>query len=187
MRDLELFILLKATIEAAEPDFGIPLVNSAASVPVLQSFQPTQQGVPTGPCIFMDLIGTQHVGQPYRADYLDEDVDPAVFVHEETQQLVSRFQISALATQDPRSLTQYTAEDLVNLVAMILKNSQTIAALEEVGCGITIGKDVRNPKFLDDRDRFEASPSFDFNISHKLIVRREQPVLQSQELQIIVI
>lgn len=185
MLELEIFIMLKRIIEAAEPYFGIPLVDGRPGVLVAQSYQPTQQGVARKPTAFIEKIGDIWIGQPLREDYFDDDEDEEV--HRETQQMITRFQLSALATQDPASTTQLTASDIVNYIAMILKNSQTIAEIEELGCGITLDKDTRNPKFLDDRGRFEASPSLDFGISHKLIVSREQHVLQSQELQIIVI
>lgn len=184
MRELELFVMLKSIIESAEPDFGIPLVDGVPSVLVQQTYQPTQQGVAVKPTAFLEMISTIPVGQPAREDFLDDDNN---MVHRETQVQRSRFQISALATQDPESTTQLTASDIVNAIRMILQNSQTVAALQAQGCGIVLDFTVRNPKFMDDRARFEASPSFDFEITHKLIVTRTQTVLQSTELDIYVI
>ncbi len=183
MKDNELYKLLIATIQAAEPDFGIPNVVSKPGVPVYQSYQPTQQGVTTGPAAYLEIIGHQRIGQPQRADIYDAG-PPATMTHTETQIMLTQFQISALSTQNPNSTTQYTAADIVNLIAMILQNQQTIESLIAQGCGIQLASPTRNPKFLDARDRFEASPSFDFNITHNLIVSRSQNVVQSTEIGI---
>lgn len=182
MLDMELYILLKGIIEAQEQYFGIPLVAGQPGIPVAQNFQPTQQGVPNRACAFINIIGHKRVGQPGRVDFYDDEDE--VEVHEETQVMITRFQLSALATQSETSLTQYTAADIINYMAMILQNSTTIAQLEAVGCGMLLDFETRNPKFMDDRARFEASPSLDFGITHKLIVRKEVPVLQSTELDI---
>ena len=188
MLDMELYILLKATIEAQEPDFGIPQVTpvgsstAVAGIPVYQSYQPTQQGVPLGPCAFLEIIGHERVGQPARTDFYD--VPNSREVHTETQVMVTKFQLSALATQSTKRLTQYTAADIINLIGMILQNSTTVETLQAAGCGILLGRDTRNPKFIDDRGRFEASPSLDFSITHKMIVTKIIPVLQSTEIDI---
>jgi hypothetical protein len=185
MLDMELFILLKEIIEAAEPDYGIEKRDTKPGILVAQSYQPQQQGVARLPTAYLEIVGHQRVGMTGKEDYYDEDQSKEI--HRETQVMITKFQLSALATQDPASLTQYTAADIVNLISMILQNARTIARLEAEGCGIQLGRMTRNPKFLDDRDRFEASPSLDFDITHKLIVTREEDVLQSQELQIIAV
>jgi hypothetical protein len=184
MLDMELFILLKATIEAAMPDYGIEnKIDGSPGILVAQSYQPQQQGVAIEPTAYIEIVSSTRVGMTGKEDYYDEDEEAEI--HRETQVMITTFQLSALATQSPTSTTQYTAEDIVNLIAMILQNATTIATLEAAGCGILLGRTTRNPKFIDDRGRFEASPSLDFGITHKLIVTKVVPVLQSQELQII--
>ena len=88
----------------------------------------------------------------------------------ETEQYITTFQASALATQNPADTESLTASDILNLAAYVLQSGATIAALEEQGVGILAISQVRNPYFADDRVRYEASPSFDFQISHKQIV-----------------
>ncbi len=185
MLDAEMYAMLTEIIETAEPIYGIPKVKGQPGVPVYQSFQPTEQGAPTGPSAFLTIIGHQRVGQPGREDYYD--VDNSKEVHRETQAMITRFQLSALSTQDPKAVRQYSAADIVNLIGMILRSSATIANIEARGCGMLLDQVSRNPKFLDDRGRYEAQPSLDFGITHKLIVSYEQPVLQSTELDIYVI
>lgn len=183
MFDSQLYALLIAAIQNAEVNFGIPLVTGNPGVPIYQSYQPTQQGVPTGPCAFLQIICHDRIGQPQRADIYAAG-SPPTMTHTETQVMLAQFQISALSTQDPTSTTQYTAADIVNLIAMILQNQQIVEYLESQGCGIQLASPTRNPKFLNDRDRFEASPSFDFNVTYNLIVSQSQNVLQSTEVGI---
>lgn len=180
--DNNLYSALITAIQNAEPAFGIPNVLGKPGVPVYQSYQPTAQGVPTGPCAFLEILGHQRIGQPLRLDYYDS-IQSQEF-HEESQVMLTQFQLSALATQDPTSTTQYTAADIVNIMAMILQNSQTLDALIAQGYGLQLASATRNPKFLDDRDRFEASPSFDFNITYNLTISRTQNVVQSTSLAI---
>lgn len=103
----------------------------------------------------------------------------------ETQQYASTFQLSALSTQDPANIESLTASDIANLAAYVLQNSMTIAALEAQGVGILRIPQVRNPYFTDDRQRYEASPSFDFTLTHKQIVTTVVPVINSKELQVL--
>ena len=181
MLDAQLFSLLISTIQNAEPSVGIPLVNSLPGVPVYQNYQPTQQGVTTGPAAYLEIIGHQRIGQPQRADIYATG-SPPTETHTETQVMLTQFQLSALSTQDPASTTQYTAADIVNLIAMILRNQQTVEYLAAQGVGIQVQGQTRNPKFLDDRDRFEASPSLDFNVTHLQVVSQPQNVLQSTQV-----
>jgi hypothetical protein len=149
---------------------------------VKQANQPTQQGVPSTQTVFMALVTNHRFGSPQRSD--EWDVDDAVMRHTELQQYESTFQLTGLATQDPTATDQLTAGDLINYAAYIMQNDTCIATLRDLGWGIERVTDIRNPYFQDDRDRFEASPSFDFVITHKQVVASEVPVLQSTEFQI---
>lgn len=104
-------------------------------------------------------------------------------VHTETQQYESTFQISVLATQNPATPSQYTASDICNLCASILQSSTAIETFEAQGVGIERVTEVRNPYFLDDREQFEASPSFDFTLTHRQIVVSTIPIAQSIDLE----
>ena len=104
MRDIELFKMLKKIIEDAEPDYGIPKVGDQPGVLVAQTYQTTAQGVATKPTAYLEIIGYKWIGQPRREDYFDQDASKEI--HRQTQQMQTQFQLSALATQDPKSLTQ---------------------------------------------------------------------------------
>lgn len=101
-----------------------------------------------------------------------------------TQQYETTFQIMTLATQNASTPNQYTASDILNAIAYILQNDSTIQTLEAQGIGILRIIDIRNPPFIDDRDRYEYGPSFDFTLTHKQIITSQAPILQSEEVDI---
>ena len=127
---------------------------------VKQSNQPTQQGIPTAPMVFFTKIYNKRFGFLRREDVWN--VDAQDFVHTESQYYETSFEVSALTLQNPSDITIPTASDLVNEVACIMQSSKTLDILNNAGVGILRITDITNPYFVDDRDNFEASPSFDF-------------------------
>lgn len=177
----ELFTNIKAVLEA-----GFATLNQ--SVIVKQAWQPTQQGTPTDPVVFVTLVGHHRYGSPYLNDEYILPVFPAtegIMRHTESQMYETTFQLNGLAIQEPTDDAQLTAGDIMNFAAYIMQSESARQALRAQNIGIERITEVRNPKFSDDRDRFEASPSLDFVLVHKWIVTSEVPVLQSTELQII--
>jgi hypothetical protein len=174
MRDNELISLIISTIIAQEAVAGI------AGTPIQQAFQPTQQGANTEPTAYLHKIGDTPRGSPGRSDAYVTDI----MQHTEVQAYETRFQFSALSTQNPSDTTQMTASDLLNLVRYILTSSQTIAALNAQDVGILRVEQVMNTPFVDDRGRHEYQPSLDFIVTHKQIVSNEIPVIESTELEI---
>lgn len=187
--DNQLFALLISTIEAAQPSVGIPNVSGKPGVPVVQNYQPTAEGVSSGPFAYITIISRRRYGSPGRKDLWipPVDPDPGKETHTETQILETTFQIGALVPQTPPSsdITSPTALDIVTLLSAIMQSTATIAILQENDIGILRVTDIRNPKFLDDKERWEAAPSFDFTLAHKLIVTTEIDVLESEVLTII--
>lgn len=179
----ELFTQIKDVLEA-----GFTALN--LSVIVKQAWQPTQQGAPTDPTVFMTLVSHHRYGMLRSEDEYIPPVSPAtegIMRHTDEQLYETMFQLNGLATQDPENNTQLSAGDLMNFAASIMQSEVTRDALREAGIGIERITEVRNPKFQNDRDRFQASPSVDFVLTHKWIVVTEVPVLQSTELQIIAV
>jgi hypothetical protein len=177
--DNTLIALIISTLTAGEATAGIP------GLPLKQAFQPTQQGVNTQPTAYLYKIGDRRYGFTRRSD--EWDSQNSRMVHTEIQQYETTFQLSALATQDPKTPTQYTASDILNLCASILQSSVAIQTFESHGVGIERVTDVRNPYVLDDRAQFEASPSFDFIMTHKQIITSYTPVITGTELQILTV
>ena len=130
-------------------------------VPVVQSYQPTMEGVPTTGVVYFQKIGNKRYGFLGRQDKWN--VSTSQMDHTEWQYFETTFQVSALFRQNPYNPT-YTASDLVNEAAWIMQSDVTREYLNGLGIGILRVTDVINPFFVDDRDNFEASPSFDFTL-----------------------
>lgn len=131
---------------------------------VKQSNQPTQQGIPTSPTIYFFKIYNKRYG--FLGRYDRWDTINSQFVHTERQYYETAFQVSALVLQNPSDLTIPTASDLVNEVASIMQSDATRDILNSSGIGILRITDITNPYFTDDRDNFEAIPSFDFVLTY---------------------
>lgn len=132
---------------------------------VRQSNQPTQQGIPTVPTVYFFKVYNRRYGFLGREDVWDPL--SSTMVHNECQYYETAFQVSALVLQNPSDLTIPTASDLVNEVACIMQSDATRAILNASGVGILRVTDIINPYFVDDRDNFEASPSFDFVLTYQ--------------------
>lgn len=168
MLDNALLTLIIQVLMAGEEAAGIP------GTPIAQAFQPQQQGVDSQPTAYIYKLFDHRYGFLQRTD---EWVNSEM-VHTENQKYETTFQLSALATQNPATPTQYTASDICNLCAAILQSDQARATFMAQGVGIERVTDIRNPYFEDDRQQFEASPSFDFVMTHNQIITTIIPILQ---------
>jgi hypothetical protein len=177
MLDNQLIILIIGIINAQKSAAGI------STVAVKQAYQPTKQGANTQSTAYLFKVGGRRVGSPSRFDKWDSLL--GTMTHTETQAYETTFQISALAIQDPSNTASKTASDILDAIAYILQSSTTLATLQENGVGMQRVTDVRNPYFEDDHEQFEASPSFDFVLTHKQVVTSVTPVVQSNEFQIL--
>jgi hypothetical protein len=176
MNDNDIFALVIGIIRDA-------LMAQSISANVRQSNQPRQQGTPTQNTVLIQKIYNKRYGFLSRSDVWD-DVNE-VIVHTEKQWIEATYQISTLAIQDPNDSTLLTASGLANLVAQIMQTDSTLAALRAQNVGIYRVIDIRNPFFTDDKERFEASPSFDFTVTYEQVYISETPVLQSTEFNIV--
>lgn len=159
----------------------LPIINAAlladgfTGVTTKQANQPTQQGIQTNPAVYFFKVGDRRYGFLGRDDVWDQD--SSSMQHSESQYYESTWQVSALVLQNPVTPNQYTASDLVNEVASIMQSDNTRDILNRSGVGILRVTDVLNPYFVDDRDNFEASPSFDFVLTYENIRQSTSPIV----------
>ncbi len=246
MLDNTLFALIISLLQSGLTSIG------QGSILIQQNYQPTQEGTPTAPTLFLYKISDERMGWPARQSIqsagsssftgsisgsvltvsavasgtiaVNQQIQgtslptnlvitglltgsggtgtyqlnyaPGTFasqsmtsngaqVYTETEQYITTFQMSALATQDPTNTESLTASDILNLAASVIQSAATITGLENEGMGILAISQVQNPYFSDDRVRYEASPSLDFKITHKQIVTTVVPVIISEELQVL--
>ncbi len=159
MTDSELIELIAPIIEAGLVAAGFD------NVVLIQSNQPTQQGIDTLDTVYLTKISNKRYGYLGTYDEWDEENDE--MVHTEVQPFECTYQVSALVLLDPKTPSQATASDLVNEVAWILQSEKTIVELHNSEVGILRISDVRNPYFVNDQDQFEANPSFDFTLTYR--------------------
>jgi hypothetical protein len=152
------------------------------TVTVRQSFQPTKQGIYNGAQVFFTNVSDIEYGYLKRKDVYDAAL--GYFVHTETQKYESTFQVNALCIQDPANINSLTAKDYASLASRIIKSDYSRSVLMASNVGILRVTAVRNPQFVDDKDRFEASPSFDFTLTYNRDLNFTVPVVESSEYNI---
>lgn len=175
MRDNELYKLIFSILRSGFTLRGM-------DVSVSQSYQPTQQGTPLKKSVFVHKLYDHRYGHMLRKS--EWDLENEVMNTVQSQWYETTFQIDALAIQDPADVDSLTASDLVNTAAQIMQVNSTLETLRAAGVGILRIQDVRNPYFTDDRGRFEASPSFDFTLTHEQVIISQDPVIVTEEFNI---
>ena len=171
MTDNQLIALFGGIITAG-------LTANGVSANLAQSYEPTKQGVSSSNTVYFFKINDKRHGWVNRANRWDALTSKMVFT--ETQVVESTFQINALARQNPAVLSK-TASDIVGIVASIMQSQSTITTLQAAGVGIYRITEIRNPYFMDDRDQYEASPSFDFTLVYNQSIITTAPIVQTIE------
>ena len=154
----------------------------AGPVTVKQMFQPTMQGVNTGPTIYFYKVGDHRYGFLGRHDKWD--VPTSTMYHTENQLYETTFQISAWVINDPNLPNSYTASDLVTGAAMVMQSDYMANILNTAGVGILRITEQRNLQFIDDRGYYEQSPSFDFTLTYTQSIVTTTPVIASTTFDI---
>lgn len=136
-------------------------------VEVLQKNQPTKQGVPTAPTVFIEKLFDRRYGF-VAVTYEEELIEPVIDMMEEkeAQKYLTTFQLSARMLQDPRNLQMVTASDLANVACSMLQSRYALQAFDNNKIEVLRVTDVRNSYDPDDQDRQEASPSFDIVLGY---------------------
>jgi len=151
------------------------LADGFNNVTVKQSNQPTMQGINTNPTVYFFKLNNKRYGYLGR----DDVWNGSQIVHTETQYFETVFQVAALVLQNPNFINLPTASDLVNEVASIMQSDNTRAILNLSGIGILRISDVLNPYFVDDKDNFEASPTFDFTLVYENTRASTTPIINT--------
>lgn len=142
------------------------LINDGfTTVSVKQGNQPTMQGVNTNPTVYFFKIHSKRYGFLGRKDVWDSN--SSTMIHTESQYFESTWQMQALYLQNPSTPNQFTASDLIQEVTDILQSDNTRFILNNSGVGVLRISDIINPYFTDDRDNFEANPSFDITFTYQ--------------------
>ncbi len=136
------------------------LVDGFTNVIVQQYAQPTQQGIPRLPTVFFQKLFNHRYGWGDAHNVWNPDTEQ-MELHE-NQWHETHFQFFAMVVPNLLQPISYTAGDLANEVASILQSQATRVTLMASNVGILRVSEITNPYFQDDRDQFEATPTFDF-------------------------
>jgi len=154
--------------------------RSIADVNVKMAYQPTQQGIDLSPTIYFTELGSRPYGALTREDKWNlTDLEE---VHTEEQIYEITYQINALVIEDPTANPGLSASDLVKIAQRIINSDVGRQNFRTAGLSLLRPTEIRNPYFKDDRDQFEASPSFDFTL-----IQTEAEVTTSPVVETIVI
>lgn len=169
MTDNELIGLFRPAIIAMLTAQGI-------SADVIQSAQPTIQGAPSTNVVFFYKISEGAEGVVGASDTWDDDEQE--MVHTETQVYSTMFQVGALCPQTASSTV--TAPDVLRIVRMAIQSPVFLRDLAtNHGVGILNIANIRNTIITDDKNLFEASPSFDFTLTHKQVIITTTPIVET--------
>lgn len=141
-----------------------PYTVGYGPVEVQQKQQPTKQGIPSAPTVFIEKLFDHRYG--WVAVLQEETSDPTKLLETENQLYNTTFQISALALQDPSRIDLPTASDLCSDACAILQSRYALQEFTAAKIAVFRVSDVQNNYVTDDQDRQEAEPSFDIVLSY---------------------
>lgn len=148
------------TFIANRLDLGV--IAGGWDYPVVQKNQPTQQGIPSDPTVFIEKTLDIPRGWPMVSD-VKRDTD---YAEVETQLYETTVIISALVRQNPADTSLPTASDVVNFLKLYMNSRNTIQTFTASGVSVLRITEVDNPYFEDDTHRFAADPSFSVVVTH---------------------
>ena len=171
MTDNDVIRLFLAQLNAGMTEFG-------TTVSILQDHQPTTQGTNTADSMYFYKIGDKRIGSPKRLSRWDTLA--GAMLDDDSQLMEATYQLSALNRQPDTT----TASDLLNSASMIMQGDKFIKALKGSGVGILRITEIRNPYLKDDRDQWQAMPSFDFVLSYNRTITRSGRVISAYEVDV---
>lgn len=180
MRDRDIFVAVIAVLRTG-------MAMDGNTLEIAQTDQPRAAGRPTTRALLLTKIGDVRYGYPRREDVPDPD-EPTAMIHRETQVYMTTLQINGMAKPPPvegeLDPDEPTASDLANQAAAVMQSDAAIKALAAAGLTISRVRDVRNPKFRNDQDQYEASPSFDLVLTHEQVTVTTTPAAIVGELRL---
>lgn len=144
------------------PRMALDLVLAGAGL--LRLNQPRQQGTPSTSTVFFVKVTERNWGSPKRGQVWDSG--QGKFVTSLSQACAATYQFMALVPQNPEVENQPTESDVLQQFRAIMQTDEVLDAFRAQGISIERIADVRNPYFTDDRDQFEANPSFDVALTY---------------------
>ena len=136
------------------------------NVKVKQSYQPRQSGAEINPTLYLHKITVDRWGWVGRKDNYQSQTNQ--FNHTDVYYRAATWQVNGLVTQSVRPPSNLTASDLVECAADILQSENTLQALSDQRIRMEHITQVREIYFLNDRERHQQNPSFDFTLTYRV-------------------
>jgi hypothetical protein len=154
---------------------GFTAYSGYSDILVKQKYQPSTIGVTSAPTIQLHHIHSKRYGVLGR-----EEINTATpdFTHVETQWWETTIQVGCTARRDPNDpnfLTLPSALDIVKVASDILQGDRGLALLAVQRVRPLRITQVRDLRFINDSDQYEAQPSFDIVLSHVQITESTTP------------
>lgn len=165
MKDVDLIDTISTRCELALAALGY----NTETFPMLQNYQPRQQGTPIGNSVWIEKLYSHVYGSPgYEFNYVNDTHQQVngYFKEKENQLYNTTFQITVLLPQIPGNTDIPTASDVAEYLQRWLASRASLREFRKSGLSIYRILDVRNPKFKDDQEQYEAHPSFDVTFNH---------------------
>ncbi len=172
MNDNEALMILIPALRAGLVAVGV------TGVLIKQSYQPEPTGAEIQPTLYLQKIQAPRYGFPGRKDVYNPRTNQ--FDHTESVWRAPTWQVDGLATQNPSNTSQLTASDIVEAAADALQQSVTRETLLAGGIGIERITNIREDYFLNDRERHQQRPSFDFTLTYRRVFSSTVPPVLSQ-------
>jgi len=158
MTDSDIQKIIKSILDTGLTAQGLTII-------VAQSFNPTKQGVPLEPTVLFTKITARRFGWQGRKQVYDQGLDQ--FDKTEGYFLKATYQINAVIQQDINDPNSLNAYDVVELCSAILQTQESVQTFVASEIGIERITEIRTPHILDDSDKFDIEPSFDFVLSYQ--------------------
>lgn len=176
-------MLDNALIKIFRPLMLSGLAMLGVEAEVKQNYQPTTQGVDSGPTLYFTKLFDMPVGWPQREEIWDADASD--YSHRETQLIETTFQMTGVLRQTAEDTDGLTAADLASIGRKILQHDTTLAALVEAGVSVLRIGQIRNVQIVNGEDENEAVPSFDFVLKHADVTVTTTPAAVVKDFRVL--
>jgi len=158
------------------------LLDGLTGVQVKTAYQPTTVAISSGPTILLQTVTSTRYGALRRYD------DPAAgtgdLPHLETQWWETVSQVGCTARRDPQDpafLTLPSAMDICKQASDILQGDKGLSLLAVQRVRPLRITTIRQVRFVNDSDQYEAMPSFDVTLVHPQVTTSTTPPAISLE------
>lgn len=172
MTDKELIIAFASPVETTMTALG-------TTIQIVSAYQPETQGTETTATIYFSKVADKKIGMAKILKSFNHTSNK--FDKSHVQRYESTFQVEAVVRNTTAS--DLTNSDILNMVAIIMNTDEYIQTIASSGVKILRITDIRNPYFKDEREQFQAMPSFDFTLVYnRAIISTVQKVSLIQEI-----